>query len=210
MLRTFSPGQPWRHAVAGASPPTLGSTAQAMRSTSRVSASRRELNSHGAAEPRVGNRPRWNAEKRTLRELDRVNTKVTSASLSRKPRRGRPTVNGKEPACHIVPVDCVGTSGFQSVRRAVAASAFPGFMGCQRRRLEYVPRIARQRGAGGTCCSPSGIPGPWQAHRYCLPSTVLPNPSLKRSANGRPPGPVSRYGVHFLLPGPGVLPSSPA
>src|SRR5712691_13464061 len=36
-----------------------------------------------------------------------------------------------------------------------------------------------------------------------------PNPSLKRSANGRPPGPVWRYAVHFRQPGPGVLPSSP-
>ena len=39
---------------------------------------------------------------------------------------------------------------------------------------------------------------------------VRPNPSLKRSANGRPPGPVWRYAVHFRQPGPGVLPSSPA
>jgi hypothetical protein len=38
----------------------------------------------------------------------------------------------------------------------------------------------------------------------------MPNPSLKRSANGRPPGPVWRYAVHFRQPGPGVLPSSPA
>ena len=36
------------------------------------------------------------------------------------------------------------------------------------------------------------------------------NPSLKRSANGRPPGPVWRYAVHFRQPGPGALPSSPA
>ena len=36
------------------------------------------------------------------------------------------------------------------------------------------------------------------------------NPSLKRSANGRPPGPVWRYAVHFRQPGPGVLPLSPA
>ena len=28
-----------------------------------------------------------------------------------------------------------------------------------------------------------------------------PNPSLKRSANGRPPGPVWRYTVHFRQPG---------
>jgi hypothetical protein len=39
---------------------------------------------------------------------------------------------------------------------------------------------------------------------------VRSNPSLKRSANGRPPGPGCRYAVHFLHPGPGVLPSSPA
>ena len=39
---------------------------------------------------------------------------------------------------------------------------------------------------------------------------LRPNPSLKRSANGRPPGPGLRYGVHFLSPGPGVLPSPPA
>ncbi len=39
---------------------------------------------------------------------------------------------------------------------------------------------------------------------------LRPNPSLKRSANGRPPGPAGRYGVHFLPSGPGVLPSAPA
>ena len=43
---------------------------------------------------------------------------------------------------------------------------------------------------------------PWRA--------VGPNPSLKRSANGRPPGPGLRYGVHFLSPGPGVLPLASA
>ena len=40
------------------------------------------------------------------------------------------------------------------------------------------------------------------------PGALRPNPSLKRSANGRPPGPVWRYAVHFRQPGPGVLPSS--
>ena len=43
-----------------------------------------------------------------------------------------------------------------------------------------------------------------------LPRELMPNPSLKRSANGRPPGPGLRDAVHFLSPGPGVLPSSPA
>jgi hypothetical protein len=52
-----------------------------------------------------------------------------------------------------------------------------------------------------------GIPeGKSFAHNHL----EMPNPSLKRSANGRPPGPVWRYTVHFRQPGPGVLPSSPA
>ena len=39
---------------------------------------------------------------------------------------------------------------------------------------------------------------------------AVPNPSFKRSANGRPPSPGRRYTVHFRQPGLGVLPSSPA
>jgi hypothetical protein len=39
--------------------------------------------------------------------------------------------------------------------------------------------------------------------------TALPNTSLNRSANGRPPGPGRWYGVHFHQPGPGALPSAP-
>ena len=35
---------------------------------------------------------------------------------------------------------------------------------------------------------------------------LMPNPSLKRSANGRPLGPVRWYSVHFHRPGPGGLP----
>ena len=41
-------------------------------------------------------------------------------------------------------------------------------------------------------------------------SPARPNPSVKLSTNGRPPGPSHRYGVHFLWLGPGVLPLSPA
>ena len=37
-----------------------------------------------------------------------------------------------------------------------------------------------------------------------------PNPSFKRSANGRPPAPGRWYAVHFHRPGAGVLPPSPA
>ena len=43
-----------------------------------------------------------------------------------------------------------------------------------------------------------------------LPPTLMPNPSLKLSPNGRPPAPARRYAVHFRQSGPGVLPSVPA
>ena len=39
---------------------------------------------------------------------------------------------------------------------------------------------------------------------------VMPNPSLKRSTNGRPPAAGRRYAVHFRRPGAGVLPLPPA
>jgi hypothetical protein len=45
---------------------------------------------------------------------------------------------------------------------------------------------------------------------YLAPRAVKPNPSLKRSANGRPPGPGRWYGVHFHQPGPGGLPLAPS
>ena len=40
--------------------------------------------------------------------------------------------------------------------------------------------------------------------------TPWPNPSVKPSPNGGPPGPVWRYAVHFRQPGPGVPPLCPA
>jgi len=52
-------------------------------------------------------------------------------------------------------------------------------------------------------------PVPEALASVCL-TALRPNPSLKQSANGRPPGPVWRYAVHFRHPGPGVQPSSPA
>ena len=39
---------------------------------------------------------------------------------------------------------------------------------------------------------------------------ALPNPSLKRTANGMPPGPGLGYAVHFPSPGPGVTPLAAA
>jgi len=42
-----------------------------------------------------------------------------------------------------------------------------------------------------------------------LAKAATPNPSLKLSPNGGPPGPGRRYAVHCLRPGPGVPPLVP-
>ena len=70
----------------------------------------------------------------------------------------------------------------------------------------------------GICSALKQPAAPLVAHGVLLPPSshlpptvqAWPNHSLKRSANGRPPGPVWWYAVHFHQPGPGVLPSSPA
>ena len=87
-----------------------------------------------------------------------------------------------------------------------------------RRRASASPR---ERGPTVTAACHHRTPPPWPARErakvapavLCLHPYrrgALPNPSLKRSTNGRPPGPVWRYAVHFRQLGPGVLPSPPA
>lgn len=49
--------------------------------------------------------------------------------------------------------------------------------------------------------------GHFSKSRHC---TARPNPSVKLSTNGGPPGPGRQYGVHFCRPGPGVPPLAPA
>ena len=72
------------------------------------------------------------------------------------------------------------------------------------RRRRGVPRLlVWWRYAGGT------VPR-MQNHHFGNQRARMPNPSLKRSANGRPPAPGRWYAVHFHRPGAGVLPSSPA
>ena len=72
------------------------------------------------------------------------------------------------------------------------------------RRRRGVPRLLLWwRCAGSTI---SGM----QNHPVGKRCARMPNPSLKRSDNGRPPGPGRWHTVHFHRPGPGVLPSSAA
>ena len=175
-----------------------------MHHSSRVSAFRRGLNSHDAAEPRIlGCPPHW-----TMREIP------AGFKLMERGRgvmsRAAANWNYMAPPCHLEPPHCVGRPANQSVRGATAASTAASSRGPLRRRLEDAARHGWQRGAGCDCCVPAGVARPWQAHRQRSSGAALPNPSFKPSPNGGPPGPVWRYAVHFRQPGLGVLPSSPA
>ena len=171
-----------------------------MRCSSRVSASRRELNSLDAAKPQKHGCPQERGQPESQSsQPQQVNRSRASAATNS---------NDMEPQCCIGPAHCVGGYGFQSVRRAAASIGASHF--AQWWRLEYVACHGRQRGAGGFCGGPRGITVPFQARRQHMVSAAQPNPSFKPSPNGGPPGPGHRYGVHFLSPGPGVPPSVPA
>ena len=172
-----------------------------MQHPSRASACRRELKNHDAAEPR---------DPDCLQERGQEEDQGT---LLKQSSEGGPSEaagrNYMEPPCHIEPPHCVGSPGIQSVRGAAAASTAACSLGWLRRRLEYAARHGRQRGAGDTWCVPRGKTGPWRAHHQPTSGAALPNPSLKRSVNGGPPGP-GCGALHSPQPGPGVPPSPPA
>ena len=169
-----------------------------MRYVSKVSASRREPNSHETSKPRALS-CRWARGPRRKRAVRRQpSTGVVSAA-------NHQDYLGLQ--CHIEPAHCEGGSLIRSVCGATAAKATPGLG--QLRRLESAACHGSQRRAGGAWCVHRRIATPWQVQRRCISVAALPNPSLKRSANGLPPGPVLGA-QHFPPPGPGGKPSSPA
>jgi hypothetical protein len=88
--------------------------------------------------------------------------------------------------------------------------------GCifRQRNPDWIWRELWSSGQRGTTCTSEMAPArtsrSLRSKSMRFGHTATPNPSLKRSANGRPPSPVWRYAVHFRQPGLGVLPSSPA
>ena len=100
----------------------------------------------------------------------------------------------------------------RQVRRVIAkkSSLWSALQGAER----HARSAVRAADAGYRDCSCRGAEREAESHACkCtlvrLPCTPMPNPSLKRSANGRPPGPVWRYAVHFRQPCLGVLPLVP-
>ena len=193
---------------------TLGRTKETEQRSSRKCACRRELNSHerqvreksGTCRGMLLNK--CSSQRRPIGKIT-LSTSWGSPKRSRSKRgkppegRRRTTVPHRTPEPrwkHRLSVSLLGRRSQQRQPWATRAQ----------RRLEIVAHQGCHRGAGGLSWKAPGITGPWQAHRLLASRAVRPNPSLKRSTNGRPPGPGLRYGVHFLSPGPGVLPLLPA
>jgi hypothetical protein len=195
--------QSWarRPAVVARLARTLGSAMEAVRYASRFSAFRREPNSHDAAEPRKTSYLRHRDQNQNGTSLPReLVGRLLRESVSR---------NDLEPPHLLEPPRCVGCSPVRSVHWAAAVSAGALRRSLPRRRQESEARNGRQRGAGSSCSRPPEATRPWPACVARSLSAALPNPSLKRSANGRPPGPGLWHMVHHHSPGPGVLPPSP-
>jgi hypothetical protein len=192
-----------RHAVVSRLARTLGRANKTMLNAIRVSALRREQNSHNAAEPRNRSRAQHNAvalarakpapKKRHCRRMHRIGSNTKDMALVHQLKLRH----------------CVGCFGFQSVCWAAAVNS-SAFSPRPWRRLTSVAGHGQQRGAGVTWSSAPKIAGPLWARCLRTVGTARPNTSLKLSSNGVPPGPGHRYGVHFLWPGPGVTPLAPA
>ncbi len=184
-----------------------------MQCSSRVSAFRRELNSHEAAEPQIATSASSGSEARMAVACGREKTDAVRAWRSRTGRvmLGRPSIfmriQNMEPWDQLAKPSRFRVIGYQPVFRAAMVSMGAFLRGLLARRLEYFARLGLQRGAGGTSGSPSRDS---KISPLATRHASMPNPSLKRSANGRPPSPGRWYAVHFHRPGLGVLPLSPA
>ena len=209
---SFSQSGPWRPAVVARLARTLGSTKDTVRYPNRKCACRRELNSpeglsrETAGASRCLHQNKWSPNKARSRPLY-----ATAAFIKRGAKAGSGTPRRKRHGTAVPDrtTVCVGSTGFQSVRRAAAVSSvIVGPSECRGGLNAWCPAVcSAEREASVVGHAKSQVP--CQAHRSRSWYAVLPNPSLKGSTNGRPPGPGPRYGVHFLSPGPGILPLVP-
>ena len=192
----------WRHTVGAGLTRTLGFTNQVGGVSSRkCGAQRRGLNSHKAAQPRVaqdGGSLVWPltkpSEKLCASALNhmvafsscQVSASRQSAEATEALLHGRPF--GSVALRWWAATCCIlwGVSQQSSSPAWVAWSGSPS------------SSVTKGRSLGGTL------------RAFLMQPPVKPNPSLKPSPNGGPPGPAHRYAVHFLCAGPGVPPLVPA
>ena len=181
-----------------------------MQYVNRISACRRGLNSPTAASPLkaagVGTAPSCpkRVRKMTTRSAaphERLTLKVGTAVGE---------AEESSQTCFAPASSRSASSGHESIDRAVRATR-------ARASLPLTPSAAsRSRVPASTArsgkqpTSRARVTKTYWAKATSPTGTPLPNPSLKRSANGRPPGPGLWPTGHFHSPGPGVPPLAPA
>ena len=189
------PARAWRPTVGARLAPTLGSAIGSSAPPSNEVRLRRELQQPrgragevaACAEQRAGNGRKVSRPSRLLGQHRwRVNTSKGIEAL-------RGTVCG---SLQLRRLSCSGSAAMAAI---VPSLATGGGSGGQQQASVSV-RLPRRTVAGGHAVVPGNV----------SINTALPNPSLKRSATGRPPAPGRWYAVHFHRPGAGVLPSAPA
>ena len=94
-------------------------------------------------------------------------------------------------------------------RRLNSQSVAGAAIAARMRSSSFLPEacvVAARTARSGSCCpAVASCKSGTSPARGAPPA--LPNPSVKPSPNGGPPGPGRRYAVHFRQPGPGVPPS---
>ena len=148
-----------------------------MQCSNRVSACRREQNSHDAAKPQSATHSQPRARQRTVIECGRTDRhSVSSIRQTKKDvvmTDAAQNNKDNEPLCHITKLICAGTTGFKSVRRVAAAGTGASAIGPWLR-LECVAHHGLQRGAGRTWSGPRGVTGPWHSKHQHSPGDERP------------------------------------
>jgi len=175
--------------------------AETMQYASRVSACRRELNSHKEAQLRKATQLRTHLQCLGSRNSRVVDLQAMLLQLRRR-AKGQAKVNDMAPLCQIDLPICVATTGLQPVRGTAANSC--AFSPYRRWRLEDVLRNCRTRRAGGNRCSPSGAPGlaqgqtPWARQaQLCLTPRSRRGPTASHQARAT--------GTQYIIRGPGLV-----
>jgi hypothetical protein len=221
---TFSPPRAWRPAVGARLARTLGIRKATVRCSSRKCACRRESSSHEAAKPQMTDR------RQAVTRGTQAAHGIQQPDFSQGRRERRPVQTHEDAALGGEMTQQPASSWQVSVqlnRRQLQPR--PKHVSASRQLKSAT------QSSGPRCKAQSAMQSPWQAPQTRSTATALavarsgthnpshtksnsvrrqralmPNPSLKRSTNGRPPGPGRRYAVHFRQPGPGVLPLAPA
>ena len=167
----------------------------------RVSALRRELNSHKGANPHRGWALRSRASGRGSKSSQSgmsnnfAQTDATAGALGRSQSM---TWHRCTSSSHRTAWETSVSSQFMGPPATTSGLA-PG----RRRRLEAVARLRQQRGAGRNC---GALPRTTRLQSHCATRTAPPNPSFEARPNGKPPGPPGAV-VYPTPVGPGALPS---